>query len=110
MELNRKLTEEEERLIDILIKKSLKKFPSDWKEKITVRSMTDGGMGSLVIFFNDEQESNRLFGEQISEYCFVDEDGVDVIVSLNTDNKGNLYELDIWKTDFSPLIKFPEYY
>ncbi|WP_420885213.1 DUF6984 family protein, partial [Candidatus Symbiothrix dinenymphae] len=37
----------------------------------------------------------------------VDEDGVDVIASLNIDDTGDLYELDIWKTDFSPLIKLP---
>jgi hypothetical protein len=107
MELNRKPTKEEERLIEFLINLSSKKFPSDWKEKITVRQMNDGGMGGLVIFLDKEIEQNRLFGEQISEYQFMDKDGVDVIVSLNIDKSGDLFELDIWKTDFSRLIKFP---
>jgi hypothetical protein len=111
MESNRKPTKEEERLIDFLINQSSKKFPSDWKEKITVRSMDDGGMRGIIIFIDNDSEQDRLFGEQISEYHFTDEDGVNVIASLNIDNKGNLFELDMWKTDFSPLIKLPsEYY
>ena len=70
--------------------------------------MDDGGMGGLVIFSGEENLKYRQFGEQISEYCFLDKDGVTVIASLNIDNKGNLFELDIWKTDFSKLIKFPD--
>ena len=108
MELNRKPTKEEEKLIGHLINLSSRKFLSDWKEKITVRPMDDGGMGGLIIFLDKKNEQGRLFGEQISEYCFLDKDGVDVIVSLNIDNKGNLFELDIWKTDFSKLLKFPD--
>jgi hypothetical protein len=108
MALNRKPTKAEERLIDFLINQSSKKFLSDWKDKITVRQMNDGGMGGLVLFLDNESEQNRLFGEQISEYYFKDKDGIDVIVSLNTDNKGNLFELDVWKTDFSKLLKFPD--
>jgi hypothetical protein len=108
MESNRKPTREEEELIDFLIQKSLKKFSSDWKEEITVQTMNDGGMGSLVICSTDKREQERRFGEQISEYHFIDKDGVDVIVSLNVDNNGNLFELDIWKTDFTPLINFPK--
>jgi len=108
MELNRKPTKEEKKLIDHLINLSSRKFPYDWKEKITVHPMNDGEMGGLVIFLDNENEQNRLFGEQISEYHFLDEDGIDVIASLNIDNKGNLFELDIWKTDFSKLLKFPD--
>ncbi|GAP72166.1 hypothetical protein SAMD00024442_26_14 [Candidatus Symbiothrix dinenymphae] len=105
--VNRKPTKEEEKLIEHLISLSLRKFSSGWKEKIFVRSMDDGGMGSLIISLDESSTESRLFGEQISEYCFVDEDGVDVIASLNIDDTGDLYELDIWKTDFSPLIKLP---
>ena len=38
---------------------------------------------------------------------FTDEDGVKVIASLNVDSDGHLFELDIWKTDFSPLLRIP---
>ena len=108
MELNRKPTKEERLLISYLIDLSSMSFSSDWEEKITVRSMSDGGMGGLVIFLGEESLQDRQFGEQISEYYFLDQDGVTVIASLNIDNKGSLYELDIWKTDFSKLIKFPD--
>ena len=107
MELNRKPTREEERLIDVLIKKSSRKFPL-WKYKIIVSPMNDGGMGSLTLFQDEDDKQNRIFGKQISEYRFIDEDGIEVIASLNIDDKGDLYELDIWKTDFSPLIRFPD--
>jgi len=46
----------------------------------------------------------------ISEHLFLDVDGVTVIASLNIDKDGNLFELDIWKTDYSPLIKYPDNY
>lgn len=107
MELNRKPTKEEERLINHFINLSKRHISSDWKENITVHPMRDGGMGGLIIMSDKEEGQNRLFGEQISEYSFFDEDGVEVIASLNVDDKGNLFELDIWKTNFSKLLKFP---
>jgi hypothetical protein len=33
---------------------------------------------------------------------FKDIDGTPVSAALNVDQQGNLYELDIWKVDFSP--------
>lgn len=38
----------------------------------------------------------------------VDEDGVPVEIALNLDTNGNLFELDIWKVDFSPLRRLPQ--
>ncbi len=70
--------------------------------------MDDGDMGSLLLIHKDEVSESRVFGEQVSELQFVDLDGVDVIASLNIDKEGDLYELDIWKTDFSKLQKLPD--
>lgn len=64
-------------------------------------------MGSLSLLPKGISEDDRLFGQQISEYMFKDEDRIDVIALLNVDKNGNLFELDMWKTDFSPLIKIP---
>ncbi len=50
---------------------------------------------------------DRKFGRRASECQFTDEDGVEVLASLNLDQDGNLYELDIWKTDFGKLIRIP---
>lgn len=108
MELIRKPLEKEIKLIELLINKSLKKFPTDWKNNIEVRPMDDGGMGGLIIYYKNAPDIHRQFGEQIAEFHFTDKDGVEIIVSLNTDNNGNLFELDVWKTDFSRLIELPD--
>lgn len=103
----RKPTLKEIKLIKLLINISDLSFP-EWEKYLLVCEMNDGKMGSLTLM-NDIQTDNnlRVFGKQISEYQYVDSDGVDVIVSLNTHNNNQLYELDIWKTVFSPLNKFP---
>jgi hypothetical protein len=67
--------------------------------QLLVNPMDDGGMGSLAIGENYE---NRQLGEQIAEYMFKDLDGTPVSAALNVDELGELYELDIWKVDFSP--------
>lgn len=106
MEFNRKPTPSEERLLNLLIKKASVMFPANWKEGLLVRPMNDGGMGSLYLFPKGEVSIDRRFGKQVSEFQFKDQDGIEVIASLNVDNNGKLFELDIWKTDFSKLIKF----
>ena len=67
--------------------------------KLLVNPMDDGGMGSLSIGTNYE---NRQLGQEVAEYMFDDVDGTPVSAALNVDTEGNLYELDIWKVDFSP--------
>ena len=107
MELNRKPLPQEENLLELLVKKALISLPLNWKESLLVCSMNDGKMGSLYLFPNGIVNTERLLGEQVSEYQFIDADGIEVIASLNLDDTGELFELDIWKTDFSPLINFP---
>jgi hypothetical protein len=51
--------------------------------------------------------SGRRFGERVAEFCFEDADGIDVLVSLNVDQGGHPFELDVWKTDLSPVVQFP---
>ena len=108
MEL-RNPTLDELRLIDFLIKTS-KEFccPKDWKNRLKVQDMEDGGMGSLFLFSEGKIRKNRIFGGQISECQFKDEDGTQVIASLNIDKNGELFELDVWKTNFEKLIRIPE--
>jgi len=104
---SRKITQSEERLLEFLINKSSIKVTDDWKEKLIVFPMDDGNMGSLYLSLSNEMDIKRLFGEQISECHFVDSDGIDVIASLNIDEDGKLFELDVWKTDYTPLKKIP---
>ena len=106
--LNRKPTIEEERLLELLVKKSSTTIPENWKDGLLVHPMDDEGMGSLYLFPQGNLVEGRMFGKQVSDFQFADLDEVEVIASLNLDNNGNLFELDIWKTDFGRLLKLPD--
>jgi hypothetical protein len=108
MELSRKPTIQEERLLELLVKKSSIAIPENWKDGLLVRPMDDGEMGSLYLFPQGNVIEGRVLGEQISDFQFTDLDGVEVIASLNVDSNGNLFELDIWKTDFGKLLQFSD--
>ena len=75
----------------------------DWSARLMVADMDDGRMGSLRLYPGGLDAVDQTFGAQASECQFIDEDGVEVIASLNLDQFGDLYELDIWKTDFEKL-------
>lgn len=70
-----------------------------------VQDMPDGGMGSIK--FHKRSEEQRL-GKAIAEGAFRDADGVPVSVTLNLDDGGDLFELDVFKADFSPLVRYPD--
>jgi len=108
MESNRKPTIQEEKLLELLVKKSSLILPDNWKDNLLVRSMDDGEMGSLYLFPKGIMIEDRVMGEQVSDFQFTDSDGIEVIASLNLDENGDLFELDLWKTDFSKLIKLPD--
>jgi len=73
---------------------------------VRVQDMRGGGMGSIR--FVQEPPQNRIFGEEIAEGLFHDKDGIPVSVALNVDQFDDLFELDLWKVDFSPLIRYPD--
>nr|WP_135391936.1 hypothetical protein [Hymenobacter metallicola] len=52
---------------------------------------------------------NRRLGEKVAGTRFLDEDGVPVFVSLYLDEQGELYELDCWKVDDTPLRRIPAF-
>lgn len=104
----RKLSQDEIKLLEILIKKSSVIISYNLEQDLDVQAMNDDRMGSLKLFPKDISSDKRVFGKQIAECMFLDTDGIDVIASLNVDDKGKIFELDIWKTDYSSLIKVPE--
>lgn len=71
-----------------------------------VEDMDDGGMGS-VRFVVPGSRTTRLFGKRIADAEYVDEDGVPILVAINLDDDGELFELDIWKVDYSPTKRYP---
>jgi hypothetical protein len=66
--------------------------------------MQDGGMGGIRFVRPDI----RRFGRELTEAQYLDSDGVLVIISINADDQGDLFELDFWKVDFSPLKQYPK--
>jgi hypothetical protein len=72
-------------------------------DSLQVQEMPDGGMGSLYLVHPTKDRSFRKLGQRVSEMQFADHDGIRVIASLNVDKEGDLFELDIWKTNFQPL-------
>jgi hypothetical protein len=100
---------DELRLLDFLIL-GAKGFvaPQEWRARMRVADINDSGMGSLRLFPEGSDAEDSHFGKRASACQFTDEDGVEVIVSLNLDQRGSLYELDIWKTDFGKLIRIPK--
>src|SRR5262245_47727245 len=73
---------------------------------LRIQELDDGGMGSFRIV-NDQDQNSRRFGSQLVMAEFTDRDDVLVSVTLNLDPQGDLFEVDIWKTDNSPLQVWP---
>ena len=65
-----------------------------------------GGMGGFR-FVAAGGERPRL-GHVLAEADFDDADDVPVTVTLNLDDRDRLYELEVWKGDFSNLKRFPD--
>jgi hypothetical protein len=92
----RRLTDDENRLVMFLLGNDV---PSD----TLVEPLSDGNMGSLRFGV----ASARKFGSSIVSATFNDIDGVPVSATLNVDQFGELFELDVLKADFSPLRQIP---
>lgn len=72
-------------------------------DEYRVQAMNDGGMGSLRVVGSPD----RRFGSISMEASFLDEDGTPVLVAAILDQRGELYELDVWKVDGNPLGRIP---
>ena len=102
----RKLRKEEMDLITAMARHSPKSNDvlRSLSERL-VEDMKDGGMGSLR--FKGAENRDRRLGKKIAEAEFRDEDGIPVSAVLNLDDHGELFELDMWKVDFSALKRYP---
>jgi hypothetical protein len=103
---DRPLRQEELHLIVGLLTESPQgnKIISDAAEAV-VCDMNDGGMGSIR--FIRSNSNRRKFGREVYHGAFADSDGVPVSVTINVDQYGDLFELDFFKADFSPLARYP---
>jgi hypothetical protein len=73
-------------------------------DTLLVEDANDGGMGG-ILFISHVNNADRSIGQKVAETEFLDEDGVLVSVELNLDNNNQLFELDVWKVDYSPLCR-----
>lgn len=64
-------------------------------------------MGSLC-FISQSKDAHRSISRTLAEAEFADSDGITVIVNLDTDKSGELFKLEVWKVDYSPVRKYPE--
>ena len=107
----RDFTVEETCIISFLLRAAKKDegYISNFFAKTQCSDMDDGGMGSLrfVPLGKDSSSGIRKFGSEISSCHFTDEDGILVSVALYVDPSGCPFELDVWKVDFSPLVRIP---
>lgn len=71
--------------------------------------LKDGGMGSVRLV-EGADDSRRRMGRELVAVSYTDEDQVPVLISLNVDERGHLFEIDIWKVDFKPLLRYPGRY
>jgi hypothetical protein len=105
--MERSPTIDEERLLLELARIGGIDDPERWLATLKVREMKDGGMGSLEL--SGVAKDSARSGVVISKASvqFADEDGVQVVATLNVSGSGVPFELDVWKTDFSPLRRIP---
>ena len=99
----RPIREEEMLLVNFLLIKAKDK-PDGITEPNTVYTMNDGGMGSIRFVVN---EDIHIYQRDLIQADYTDEDDVPVFISLNLNTDDKLFELDIFKGDFSPLKKYP---
>lgn len=101
----RRLREPEMRLVRRLLQQDGENSASLSRlDSLDVQEMPDGGLGSLYFPWPGKDAQARRFGRRIAELQFDDADGILIVASLNADQDGDLFELDIWRTDFKPVI------
>jgi hypothetical protein len=102
----RTLRDDEKMLVTALVSETdIESYVLSVIDDVLVTEMSDGGMGSLK--FCAKSDTPAQFGREFRTGSFLDADGVAVSVALNLDRFGQLYELDVWKGDSSPLIRLP---
>ncbi len=103
----RKPTEAERRLLARLAHAD--NLTTEWLDGLTVAEMDDGGMGSLRLAPEGKDDPDRAFGRAGEQLEFADADGIPVIASLYLDDAGAPLELEMWKVDFTPLVRIPDF-
>lgn len=100
----RRLAPRERRLLERMLSAAHRLDVIADLSSLMVEELEDGGMGSLLF---SPPKGSRVVGTELVEAQFEDADGVLVSAVVNLDSENKLYELDIWKVDFSKLQCLP---
>ncbi|MDE5760591.1 MAG: hypothetical protein K2I11_06510 [Bacteroides sp.] len=98
----RRLAKKEKLLLIELANRAGISLPANWERELLVTEI-NGITGSLLLFPQGISEVGRCLGARVSECQFQDLDGVIVVAALSLDKDGNLFELDLWKNDYSKV-------
>ena len=100
----RHITMQIRQMVEILIKNS-QSDNKDYKFSDEIFYFDDGKMGSFGFVY----ESNEYIGggKYISDIEFYDIDGILCVATMFAYDNNFVDSVDIWKVDFSPLIKIP---
>lgn len=74
-------------------------------EGLLAVDLPDGGMGSIRLV--QGADTPRKMGSELVTAEYIDEDQVPVLISVNLDEAGKLFELDFWKVNYKPLKRYP---
>lgn len=91
---------EEERTIVLAM---LNQAKSELSVSDQVTEYGDPFMGSI----NFDNNRPNLYAGDIVACQYTDTDGQKVVLTLTKDTNGNLLDLDFWKENFTPLVKYP---
>ena len=73
-------------------------------DSIKVHDLADGGMGSVRTLPLDDEKRKAI---PIASANYADSDNTLINAQINCDESGRLFEIDIWKADFSPVVRYP---
>lgn len=92
-----------ERLVALVGHPVKGKFPDEF----WAQDYIDNLPGSIHILRKSVSKSGRKYGRQIAAGSFTDSDGVFVKISLDVDDSGYLFDLDIWKVSDEAIVEWP---
>ncbi len=103
MNTKRPIREEEKKIIEFLLTR-LNLSVSEYPIPDVVEEYEGSHMGSI----NLNNPNTELYDSDLIQAEYTDTDKIPVVLSLTKDKNNVLLDLDFWKSDFSPLIKYPK--
>lgn len=101
----RPLRDQESKVLDALLGLVPSNARPSSEHELFAVDLADGGMGSIRL--TDKSDPVRKMGSELVLAEYIDEDQIPVLISINLDEQGRLFELDFWKVNYEPLKRYP---